>query len=278
MKKIYKKALSFTTAAFIMYAVYGLLLFSCQSKMIFPGQYMRKASPHVDTVLQKMANVKRVWLKVGDARIEAWYIAASKDIKNPPVVIYAHGNNELIDDHIEDLNKYSKYGINYMLVEFPGYGRSGGKSSLKSITGAFVKVYDWLVQKGGIDKDRIIVHGFSIGGGIACSLASKRKVRALVLQNTFAYAGMMTKRYCLPGIFATDLFDNESLVKVFKGPILISHGRSDRIIPYENSLKLHKVAKKSTFISYNCGHNGCPVDDEEYIRTIIKFLKDNNII
>ena len=77
----------------------------------------------------------------------------------------------------------------------------------------------------------------------------------------------------MPEFISRDPFDNLSVVQSFDKPILIFHGRFDELIPYEHGAKLAEHAPQAEFISYNCEHNNCPPNWDEYWETINKFLE-----
>ena len=82
------------------------------------------------------------------------------------MVIFAHGNGELIDYWPDELKKFNDFGLGVLLVEYPGYGRSDGTPTQKSISEAFEAAYDMLVSRPDVDAERIILFGRSVGGGV----------------------------------------------------------------------------------------------------------------
>ncbi len=258
------------------YVTYGLILFIFQRSLLFPGRYIgasKLSAPAIN-------NLERIWLNTSVGRIEAWYMPVkdSGRDKKRPVVIFAHGNYELIDYFSRDMLRYNEMGVNVLMVEFPGYGRSEGYPSQDTIGEAFARAYDWLIENRGVDRTNIIAHGRSVGGGPACSLAGERSIRALILQSTFTSVKQFAWRYLLPPFLLRDPFDNLSVVQSFEGPVLILHGRYDEIIPYKNALGLYKSAKRGKLITYNCHHNDCPPDWDAYWKSIEEFLEENNVI
>lgn len=260
----------------VSYLLYGLFLFYYQRNVLFPGKFIKQSN----STNENTKNIQRIWLETSVGRVETWFIPAKSiedNIKNP-VVIFAHGNYELIDYCLSELLRYNEFGISVLLVEFPGYGRSEGSPSQKTITESFVKAYDWLIEKKNTAENKIIVHGRSVGGGAVCALAKERKVGAIILQSTFTSVRQFAKRYFVPGFIVRDPFDNLSVVKSFNGPILIFHGKYDEIIPYKNAKQLYKKSKNAQLITYNCSHNDCPPNWDEYWETIRIFLARNTII
>jgi uncharacterized protein len=258
------------------YVVYCGLLFLLQRKVMFP-RYLMPPAPQTP---EDFDGLERIWLETAAGRIESWYLKPQN--QNPgqaaPVVIFAHGNAELIDYGPPEFATLGAWGVGVLLVEYPGYGRSGGSPSEKNITTALLAAYDELVKRKDVDPKRIVLWGRSIGGGGICQLAARRPSAAMILVSTFTSARSFAKRYLVPGILIRDPFDNLSVVKKYDAPLLIFHGRHDEIIAYPHGVALDKAAPNSRMISYACGHNDCPPDPTAYWRDIKTFLVENNII
>ncbi len=169
-------------------------------------------------------------------------------------------------------------GIGLLLVEYPGYGRSTGTPSQQSITNTFVAAYDALVSRKDVDPSRVVLFGRSVGGGAVCSLAMQRPSAALVLMSIFTSIQSMASKFLAPKFLVRDPFNNLEVIKGYKGPVLVIHGRYDSIIPYDHAIHLHRAAKKSRLITYESGHNDCPPDWNQFWKDIKLFLTDNGII
>jgi fermentation-respiration switch protein FrsA (DUF1100 family) len=173
-----------------------------------------------------------------------------------PVLVFAHGNAELIDSWAEAFDEPRRWGLGCLLVEYPGYGRSGGSPSEASIAQAMTGAYDVATGLPGVDPTRIVAYGRSLGGGAACALARRRPVAALVLESTFtSVRSFLPSR--LPGFLVRDPFDNLSVVRSYPGPLLIVHGTRDELIPATHALELHRAAPRSELVLEPCGHNDC---------------------
>jgi len=267
--------MKFLAFAIIVYCIYALLLYVNQRKIIFPGTGIPAPKlPQIDL------DFEQIWVETDWGKVEGWYFKAGDTVsgKSGATVIFAHGNYELIDENFYLAEAYNTMGVSVLMLEFPGYGRSGGKPSKKTLQEVFCKAYDWLVEQKDVDPHKIIGHGRSVGGGPICALATDRELASLILQSTFAELTRFAHRYLLPGFIVKDTFDNLSVVRNFRKPLLIFHGRYDNVIPYSNSEDLHENALGSDFISYNCGHNDFPPDWVKYWQDIKIFLKKNNLI
>ena len=262
--------IKFVTSAFIFYIVYCSFLFLFQRQVIFPRFQIPEFSSKQDDIY----GLEKIWLNTSYGKVESWFIppASRHDKGAYPAVIFAHGNAELIDFWPGEFKNLANIGIGVMLVEYPGYGRSEGSPSQKSITEAFLSAYDTLVARKDVDPDKIMIFGRSIGGGAACALAAERPSAALILKSSFISIQSMASKYFIPGFLVKDPFDNLTVVRSYSKPVLVIHGKYDEIIPYAHGVALYKAAKNGKMITYDCGHNDCPPNWKIFWRDIELFL------
>jgi len=261
---------------FISYCIYCILLFLMQRAVLFPrGRIPQPAVPDI-----KITALEKIWLETRYGNIESWYFppAHRRSPLPAPAVIFGHGNAELIDYWPEPLKNFSRLGIALLLVEYPGYGRSGGTPSEQSIRCTFVAAYDALVSKKTIDPSRIVLFGRSLGGAAVCTLALERPSAAMILMSTFTSVRAMASKFGMPGFLVRDPFNNLEAVERYRQPLLVIHGWHDSIIPPVHGAKLHAAAKNSTFVTYPAGHNDCPPDWNLFWKDIESFLSDSGII
>lgn len=268
--------LKYILYSLLFYLAYCGLLFVLQRQIIFP-RYQIPQPPQAD---QQVAGIEKSWLITDSGRVETWFIPAERapSDKPQPVVIFGHGNGELIDFWPQELRKFASLGVALLLVEYPGYGRSTGNPTEKSVTDTFIAAYDWLTSRHDVDASRIILLGRSLGGGAVCALARHRPSAALILMSTFTSAKSFAKKFLVPSFLVRDPFDNLEVVKNYSNPILILHGRHDTLIPYSHAKALHAAAKQAEMITYNAGHNDCPPDWNVFWKDMENFLRKYGII
>jgi len=252
------------------YIIYCSFLFFVQRQMLFPKNMITMPIAFENDEI----NMEKHWIDTQFGKCETWFLpplAGTAQVP-APVIIYAHGNGELIDFLPQTLKKLTEFGFGVLLVEYPGYGRSEGETSQKSITAAFIEAYDYLITKKDVDRSRIILFGTSLGGGAVCALAEKRPTAALILMSTFTSVKSFSLKYFVPGFIVRDPFNNLSVVRRYKGPVLIIHGKYDDLIPYSNGVKLYKSAINGKMITYKAGHNDCPPNWDELFEEIQLFV------
>lgn len=242
--------------------------------MIYPGTYLTAEHPDISLV-----NGERVSFETSFGSGELIFLPATTSGNKPlPCVIYAHGNGELITQWIGEFERYRAWGIHVALVEYPGYGETDGKPSEMSIQETYTKAYEWLIRRTDVDQGSIIGHGRSIGGGIICNLAESRPLRALILQSTFTRLSALTWQYGVFPLLLRDKYDNIAALKEYQGPVLIVHGRCDRIIPVSHAKKLKNASDQASLHLFDCRHNDFPYDATEYWELLYKFFLTNEII
>jgi len=267
--------LKFVLWGLIVYVAYVGLVYLLARQIIFPRSQIGYSPVQPDSAQQ----VEKRWIETSFGKVETWFLPpiSASHARPVPAVIFAHGNAELIDFSPLELKPFTEMGIGVLLVEYPGYGRSDGRPSQKSITEAFTAAYDMLIAREDVDPEKIILYGRSIGGGVVCALAATRPSAAMILVSTFTSIRSFAVRFLVPGFLVQDPFDNLEVVKNYPGPILIVHGRHDEIIPFRHGVALSKAAENEKFITYDCGHNDCPPNWARFWQDIFLFLQEAGI-
>lgn len=266
------------TWVFFFYCIYCIFIFFMQRSILFPRSQIPKPPEGVPGV--SIAGLEKIWLKTEYGKTEAWFLppVQSKKAAPAPVIIFGHGNAELIDYWPEALKNFTGMGVGLLLVEYPGYGRSSGSPTAQSIRHTFIAAYDALVSRKTVDPTRIVLFGRSLGGGAVCALALERPSAAMILMSTFTSVPAMASKFFVPKFLMRDPFNNLDAVKRYPAPLLIIHGQHDNIIPASHAINLHKAAKNSTLITDRSGHNDCPSDWDKFWKYIKLFLMYNDII
>lgn len=263
-----KTVAAIAIVAALIATAYWALLFFAQRSMLFPAPPLGGAPP-------RPAFAEQVWLKTTFGRVEAWYLPPAGESARPsPLLMFTHGNGELIDYWPEEFEPARERGLAVLLVEYPGYGRSEGSPSEASITESMLAAYDWAATHPRIDKARIIPYGRSLGGGAAAIVAKARPVPALILESAFSSVAAFAAGFAAPQFLLRDRFDSVAAIAEFKGPVLIVHGDRDDIVPPSHAQALANASKNVTLRFLPCGHNDCRRPWPE----VLAFLAANTLI
>lgn len=247
----------------VIIAVMGVLLlaigliFSPDRAMIFPASIAGPLPPPPNGVEVIQTDAGLVWFLPAEATEPA-----------PATIMLFHGNGENIASTLSTAKVYQSRGLAVALVEYPGYGGTPGKPTQTSTTRAAVAAYDAIAAREDINADRILAHGFSLGGGVAAQLAERRSLAGLILESTFSSLTAMYRSMRVPGFLCRDPFRTDLVLEEFDRPVLLVHGRQDTIVPPIHSQRLDNIAPDSVYLEMDGGHNDGPSDPEAYWQSI----------
>lgn len=244
---------------------------SLQEKLIYPRDLAGPQLPPAAVPRE----VERVWINGDDgSRVEAWFVPAdAAPGQQAPAVIFFHGNAELIDHNLNLVERYHARGYSVLMPEYRGYGRSGGRPCQWDIVNDADAFRSWLVARADVDRSRIVIHGRSLGTGVASQLAALHQPSALILESPFTSVASYTWRYGVPPIFLKSPYRTDEVLPKLTCPILILAGRSDEVVPIEHGQRLHKLAPTSTMVELDGSHNSGLSEQQVYWDAVDQVLK-----
>jgi len=185
---------------------------------------------------------------------------------NAPNILFFHGNGEIVSDYDDLAPIYHKHGINFMISDYRGYGKSSGNPTasamLRDASTVFQYVLDWL--KKNAYSGTVVIMGRSLGSAPALEIASKfsDNIGGLIIESGFASTVKLLTRLGIPasqmGIQEQHGFNNLQKISFFMKHTLIIHAQYDLIIPIEDAenLQVYCGAKSKQFqMVPNADHN-----------------------
>jgi fermentation-respiration switch protein FrsA (DUF1100 family) len=188
-------------------------------------------------------------------RLHAWHVRAMAGRAPRGLVIHFHGNAGNVSHRLPWAVVFAGEGLETLLVDYRGYGRSGGKPSEEGLYRDADAAWRWAQDRGGIP---VIAYGESLGGAVAIDLASRRQVAGLVAQSTFTNLGEMAARvFPFGGALVTQRFGSIDKIGRLAVPLLVIHGERDELVPFAMGEQLHRAAlpPKSFLAVPRAGHN-----------------------
>ncbi len=221
-----------------------------------------------------------IFIKTQDnVTINAWLIKSSTA---RGTLIFCHGNAGNIGDRLAKIRLFHQMGLNVLILDYRGYGKSHGTPSETGIYKDAVAAYDYLLARNDIDHSRIIGYGESLGGAVIIDLGTRRNMAALIIDSAFTnLADMARKVYpFIPSFLLGTKMDSIDKVSSITAPKLFIHSRTDEIVPFQQGERLYQAASKpKEFMEIYGGHNDMPMDTQEKMaREIIVFLRQYNVI
>lgn len=109
------------------------------------------------------------------------------DNANAPTIMLCNPNAVFYEAYVYEgmwLDFYLEHGFNVFLWNYRGYGRSYGSISPNSLFSDADELVKHLKNKRNIKK--LLVHGTSLGGGVACHLSNNPHVDVIFADRTFS--------------------------------------------------------------------------------------------
>ena len=207
-------------------------------------------------------------------RIHTWYFPVEGAAST---VLFFHGNAGNISHRVYTAQFLTSLGVNLLLVDYRGYGRSDGRASEAHVYADAKAAYDWLTKEKQATPGSIILFGRSLGGAVAVELATRVECGGLVVESSFTSANEMGKIMLpwMPTWMMTRFsFDSEHRITQVHCPVLVTHSPDDDLIPYEMGRRLFAAAPSpKEFIQLSGGHNDrVYYDSDIYVNGLQKFF------
>ncbi|KPJ99619.1 MAG: hypothetical protein AMJ60_04420 [Desulfobacterales bacterium SG8_35] len=163
--------------------------------------------------------------------------------REEPNILFFHGNGEIVSDYDAIGPLYTKFGMNFLVTDYRGYGRSSGSPTvtamLEDTHRILEAVKEWL--SAAEHTGPLLIMGRSLGTAAALELASSHahEIAGLIIESGFATSLPLLMKLGVDvaglGITEEDGFRNVRKISTFTKPTLIIHGQYDEIIPVNSA-------------------------------------------
>ena len=237
----------------LLYLGYGTMLFSLQTRIIFPG-HETQGQPEADVRPRPGTELVKLRTQQGDSIVALYGPALAGDGRSDPqaaqrpTLLYFYGNGMCLSHARGEFERFRRLGLNVLIPEYVGYGMSSGSPSERGCQATADAAYGYLVRTRGIPPAGIVAGGWSLGGAVAVDLASRRPAAGVIMFSSFTSAVDMAHRIAplLPAsILLRHRFNNIGKIRQITCPILIGHGRRDRLVPFDMGKRLSEAAVKA---------------------------------
>lgn len=162
-----------------------------------------------------------------------------------PVLLFFDGNALRPNALASRWRRVIDHGAGMLAVFYRGFSGSTGFPTEEGLNADADAGYEWLIAQGFAASD-IVIHGYSLGTGIAVRLASVQYARALVLEAPYTSIGDAVRRYVrfIPDFIVRDKFESDARIARIQMPLLIVQGDLDKIVPFRQGQMLFELAKE----------------------------------
>jgi fermentation-respiration switch protein FrsA (DUF1100 family) len=257
--------------AAIVYGLTLLVLLALENKLLYPapkypaGDWTCTYLPHEDVT----------FASADGTRLHGWLVEHPQP---RAVVLYCHGNGDCLGylgRYLQELR--DRQQVTVFAFDYRGYGRSEGSPHEAGILADGQAAQQWLAERMGIKPVEIVLIGRSLGGAVAVDLAATSGARGLVLQSTTTTIPDVAARimwYLPVRWLMRNRYDSLSKIANYMGPVLLSHGTADSLIPLQLGQKLFAAvpgAAKRMFLIEGGDHND--IEPPEYDAALDDFLQ-----
>jgi pimeloyl-ACP methyl ester carboxylesterase len=255
------------TVAALVVVGFPLLMYLAQDSLIFHPQPLQEVQR---IAVSKRSSAESVFIDAADGtRLHAWHVRGKE--QGSPLVIYFGGNAEEVSWMLDEAVRRTP-GVGWLLVDYRGYGSSGGSPSESALVADALRWFDHVNT-----SEKVYVFGRSLGSGVAVQLAAHRPLSGVILVAPFDSLVEVGKRHYpfLPvGWMLKHRFDSVAIAPAIKAPLLSIVAMDDEIIPAEHAKRLYEAwgGEKRWVGLQGAGHNSTD-SASNYWSSIVAFLK-----
>ncbi len=189
-------------------------------------------------------------------RLHGWI--ASGSVTPAPTILYFGGNAEEVSHTLADPRWPREWSI--VAINYRGYGASEGSPGERALSADALAIYDVVAAREGVDRNRIVTFGRSLGTALAAHVAAERPLAGVVLVSPYDSLAAIGKHHYpwLPvSLLLRHRFDAHADAVRSHAPMLAIVASSDGIIPVERSRALYDAwaGPKSWQIVPGSDHN-----------------------
>lgn len=239
MKRAFRVTAWIGIGLLVLYGVVLALLWSQQTRLIYPAPRERAALS---------AGFTEITLETADdLALRAFHRPPANGL---PTIVYFHGNGGSLLGATYETDRLAQAGYGLLLVEYRGYGGNPGEPSEQGLYRDGRAAMEWLARQG-TQPGETIIAGNSIGSGPATQMALEYKPRALILSSPFTtlqdVAAAKMRLFPVRRLMR-DRFDNLSKISDLAMPVLVLHGTADTLIPDHHGKSLAAAAPKADLV------------------------------
>lgn len=254
MKALKIAALVLVVTLLLLYLGVSALLYVKQRDMIYPLGVVSASEPVSRPGVEHWTHP----IDAAGAEVYAYFLPAHTSAERAGLVVYFHGNGNTIEDMLPTAKRYQQMGYHVLLPEYRGYNRAAGAPSEEAITQDALVFLSRALERPDVDADDLVFHGFSLGGGVACSVARARAPKKLILQSTFTGVNHIAQAMGMLPWLVKDPYDSLDFVGTFEGPLLVVHGIQDELLTFKFGQLLAQAAPRAHLLPHDGTHNTHP--------------------
>ena len=267
----------YTTSVLALVCFYVLLvivLFFFQRNLLYHpsiNNYLKndQASQPTDIEEVKIITKDKIYLT-------GWFY--TNNIESNKTILFLHGNAGSLENRTYKLNHFKDLNLNFLIIAWRGFNGNEGSPNELGLYEDAKSAISWLKERG-IKEKNIVLYGESLGTAVAVEVAQNKNYGGLILESPFTSMVNMGKKYYpfLPiKYLLKDKFESNKKINKIKIPVLIIHGKVDKIVPYDMGKKMYELANEPKYF-YSLEYGDHMVEyDEKLLQELKKFIDGLN--
>ncbi len=248
----------------------SLLIYFYQARLIFHPTRELTTTP----ADQGLAYVDAAIGSTDGETLHGWFVPHPRAAGT---VLFLHGNAGNISDRPLTLERLHAMGLNVLMLDYRGYGRSTGQPSAKGTIVDARAAWHYLIQEQNQRAKDIIIYGRSLGGAVAIELASQTSPRAVIVESTFTSLSDMAADiypYLPTRLLLRHRYPSVTTIAKLEAPLLIVHSDDDELIPPQHGQRLFDAATPpKQFYRLTGSHNRAFIEaGDTYYETMQRFI------
>ena len=252
------------------YFAFVAFLFLAQRQFVFHPQ-----SAHPSPAAAGLPEAEETVVDTADgARVIIWQVPPRGE---KPVVIYFHGNAEIVASRAKRHRQLTADGTGLVALSYRGYMGSTGSPTEGGLLHDAQAAYGFTRSR--FPASPVVLWGHSLGSGVAVALASRHPVAKVILEAPFSSTVDVAA-----GVFPFvpvrwlmhDQFRSDQRIGAVRAPVLIMHGAQDWVVPIALGERLFTLAREpKRFVRFpDGGHDD--LDQYGAITEVQRFLAESS--
>lgn len=252
------------------YALLCLAIFAFQPRLVFFPEKALAATPRAIGLRYEDVNLT----STDGTPVHGWYLPGRDD---GHTLLFLHGNAGNISHRLDSLRIFHELGLNVLIIDYRGYGRSGGTPGEQQSYEDGLLAWQYLTDTRAVAPSRIVIFGRSLGSGVATWLATRTAPAGLILESAFTSVPDLARKYypIFPVRWLARIrYDSAARLPSVNCPVLIVHSRDDELIPVAHGRALFELARDpKSFLELRGDHNSAfMLNGQHYRQGLARFL------
>ena len=224
-----------------------------------------------------LVSIEKIKIKTEDnIEILSWY--HKKNLNDYKTILFLHGNAGNLENRIHKINHFKNMNVNFLIISWRGFSGNEGKPNEKGLYKDANSAVKWL-QLQGISENNIIIYGESLGTGVAVEIAQNKNFAGVILESPFTSMvdAAKDKYPYLPVKFLLkDKYESDKKIQNIKSPILIMHGKADKIVSFKMGEKMYNLANQPKYYYFSKYDDHMLEFNESLLKALRNFINSLN--